>query len=191
MKSKRLTNNDISKIKKDCLNDIFKKREQTINQKKQLIAEKIYHEIIPPDFHPIESQNHWFASARGIDIFDGYQHYWGHTFSDSSRSRPTPHFLIRYASGGNIRVKLDDLSPLLQKEIKALTQKEDALAKDRTEVTKQLDQALWNCNTSKQLKDTWPEGEKYYAFLFNESQTLLPAVSIDKLNTLIAEVKKA
>ena len=68
----------------------------------------------------------------------------------------------------------------------------EKLKADSSKLHAQLKSVLYAVNTYKRLKETWPEGEKFYSkFAPKGEQSLLPAIRVTELNETLGLKAKA
>lgn len=181
MATRRLKVDDRRSIIQACLNDTFKAREEELTKLITHLSGLVYKRAMPEGFTGTPAS--WYKTATLITVFD---ETWA-MVSLPLDSKPAPYCSLSGYHKIIINVQRDKLDHAEKRMVDSVIKEKDQLSKDREILDKKL-QSVVAVSTLKQLEDAWPEGKKFYAFLYNTDN--LPAVSSHDLDQTIAQMKK-
>jgi len=180
----KLTKNLKHDIVEIVINKTFEKRRIALVKQEAALFREAIKQLIPSEFKPTQKTENWYPTTSQV------------TFQVESSTRsminlhgdatPIPNYL-NDTYYNRVLTKFSVLSFNLQGKITRFEKAYDRFENDKDALKDKLRTLLETVNTSKQLKKSWPDIEKYYHF--PDPAKNLPAKIID-ITDLNASIKK-
>lgn len=189
----RLTINHRRTIKANAIKDIFKNREASYEKQWTELAHNILFWATPPAFNKLMTSENpppreWFSYVGCLEIFDGgHKAVMAHAFS--KHTCPFPYNSLTSAYNNILGVQMSNMPKRLHDRMTSLIRAQTTLTNDKRTARTNIGAMLNAINTTKALKEGWPEGESYYKFLFKDKPAPLPAIPVNHINDMIKKMK--
>lgn len=177
MSTSKLTNMIRDQIIGKAIAATFDKEHQEISVAKAELAERCYNHIVPLDVRKLIAKlpEGWLRLDKCLRFhINGLYISLGHP-----KGLP-----VKYSNGcGVVGSIVDDV---LRDDVIELNKREEAFNASKSKAYKALQQMIYGITTFKQLKATWPEGEKFYSSLQPKTESSnLPAIMVDDVNAML------
>jgi hypothetical protein len=188
MASKKLTKGIRDSIVNIVLTQTFEKRKEKASSMRAKLFKTVCEWLLPNDFNQKTKSlpEAWFRKINEIDVRGDYHHFVIGLRGDSVKA-PDTCFDDRWSS--SVGVMHDSLPKRVQTEIGKVQDYEGKISTDRDKLKSEITKIVYACNTYKQLKEAWPDVEKYY--ILDDSTPNLPAqINPEEVKKMIKNMVK-
>lgn len=178
----RLTNSDRDQVRDKAINFAFEARKKELQNEENELGLACYRSLFPIKTRKAAEAmpENWLRSdsclrfsIRGMNVV-----------LNLTNPVPVPHSFNCHRLG---EVSDDTLFDRFQ----ALEGAREDFKRAKTEAFNSVGALLYRAGTLKSLKESWPEGERFYAHLTPRESASLPAIQIEVINSMLGLAKAA
>lgn len=180
----RLTNHDRRIVVEKAITVAFGDRHATLKLEEHRLAVDSYEFIVPERIRKQANAlpDHWLRRDTCLRFVFGFKTMVLNLDDKNGLAVPSQNSYC-YAIGTIADEKLNERFNTLVGKKEDLEQEEDSLKTS-------LGEMLSRVYTLKQLREGWPEGEKFYEHLRERNHSLLPALPMDTINKALGLTQK-